>query len=676
MKRNVLTQRIVCLVLILQLSLLTGLLFLSCSSGSFVNLGSLKTELNLKEFPEQKDYPDADALVLYELHNVKVYVDGNYDVRTIESITRVTKLFKNIEDYASIEINTSSGDKLTRLSARTIKPDGTVLELKSEDFHTISGGGDNYVFYSDRQTTKFTFPAIEKNCIVEYHYDIDEAYPFVQDEWRIQSNIPKLKNLYRLTAPVLLLEPESKGGAGWAWRYTWYNCDLGEPVVQQPLTASTARLDQIVTFEWSKTNVPPFKPDPMMPSYDNYLQYVKFARSEWKTWTDLSKWYYENHFKPKLVITDEITTKAKGLTDRCTSDKEKIEKIYRFVQKLRYVEISLGDGGYTPSEPQKVLDRQYGDCKDKSILLISLLQSLGIRAKPVLVLTSDEGIIHPQFTSWNFNHMIVKATTREGASYWIDPTVEYAPLGEIPYTDEGVNALVLNEDNTSQMETLPASSYMQNVEDINMVVNIPSGSEADFDITMKFKGQSNLYTRSFFEDKSHDDMIKFCKSLVADDYLNAEVVDYSYSNLDSVDSDLVFNFKLKVPNAIESQGDLLFLNIDPFKLRGDWSWLARDKRTYDIEFNYPRTVIKTIALSIPENQYEIRNIPQHSYLTGDGLDYFKDYENNGNGHLKVTETFSIRSKDIEAHSFAKVKNFIETMRTKAGEKIILTAKHN
>ncbi len=672
MKHNILNQRLISLGLILQFSLLCSFLFLSCSGSSFVDLESLKSELKVKDFPEQKDFPEADALVLYELHNVKVYIDNEYYVRTVESVTKVTKLFKNIEDYSSMEVRTYSGDKLTNLSARTIKPDGTVIELKDEDFHVISGSGDDEVFYSDTKTTKFTFPAIEKNCIVEYHYDIDEAYPFVQDRWVLEGSIPKLKDTYRLIVPVLLLAPKSEGGEEWSWNYAWYNGDLGTPSVQQQSSGST--INQNVMFEWTKKNIPSFKPDPMMPSYDKYLQYVKFAPSYWKTWSDVSKWYYENHFKPKLITTDEVNTKAKELTDSCKTDKEKIEKISRFVQSLRYTAIELGDGGYTPSEPQKVLDRKYGDCKDKSILLIALLKSAGIKAKPVLVLTNDEGSTHPQFPSWNFNHMIVKAMSREGTSYWIDPTVKYSPLGEIPYADEGVNALVLNDDNTSQIETLPTSNYMQNSEDIDMKVNIPSASEADFDITVKFKGQSSLFMRIFLEDKSHDDMIKYCKSLVADDYLNAEVVDYSYSDLDSVDSDLVFNFKLKVPNAIEKQGDLLFLNIDPFKLRGDWSWLARDKRKYDIEFSFPHTVNKTIELTIPENQYEIRNLPQHSYLTGDGLNYFKDYENSGNGHLKVTETFSVRSKDIDVHSFSHVKNFVETMRTKASEKIVLTAK--
>ncbi len=338
---------------------------------------------------------------------------------------------------------------------------------------------------------------------------------------------------------------------------------------------------------------------------------------------------------------------------------------------LRY---RLGESGYTPARPQEVLERKYGDCKDKSILLISLLHSLNIEAKPMLLITSDEGVVRPDFPSWEFNHMIVKVTGTDAKNYWLDPTVNHCALGQLPDHDEGAYALVLNDDNTSQIETIPASKYADNVEDINMKVTIPALNETDFDITMRFKGQSNSSTRSFFNEKTHDEMIKFCRSLVADDYLNAEIVDYSFSNLDSVDSDLVFNFKLKVPNAMEHQGDLIFLNIDPFKLSGDWSWLAREKRKYDVEFSHPGTVKKTIELTIPENRYAIRNMPDFSYLTTDGLYYKRNYESDGIGHITMNETFSIRSKRLEADNFKKIKAFAESMRTKAKERIVLTAK--
>lgn len=647
---------------------------LSCSSTAYFNLDDLKTELNIKDFPDQSAYPNADALVLSEVHDVKCFIDEDYSIRTTESVTIIKKLFRNIEDNSTVEIGWEADDILTDLSARTIKPDGTVIELKKGDFYTISGSANDNELYSERKLTRFTFPAIEKNCIVEYHYIMQEAYPFIQDRWEIQGRLPKLRNAYKLTVPKLLLTPEGQGGAGWSWVYRMFNCEVVKPAVSSPLTASSAIKDQMVSFQWVRTNIPAFVPDPVMPSYDRFIQYVKFAPSDWKTWNDVSKWYYADMFRPQLVITDAVRNKAKSLTDSCTSERQMLERLTAYVQKMRYVEISLGDGGYIPAQPEKVLDRQYGDCKDKSMLLISLLKSEGISAKPVLVLTSDEGVIEPKFPSWNFNHMIVKAATKDGKNYWIDPTADRCPIGVIPSADEGVNALVLNDDSTSRIETIPSSKYTDNVDDISMTVNIGSGLESNFDIEMKSTGQTAMGDREFLEDKTHDDVIKFCKSLVADDYLNANVVDYSYSSLDSVDSAFTFNFKLIVPNAIEKQGDLIFLNIDPFKLTGDWSWLARDKRTYDIEFLYPKTITKTIELNIPLNKYDIRNIPPYSYLTTDGLYYMKNYENDGNGHLKVTETFSIRSKDISAASFNKVKNFIEAMRTKAVEKIVLTAK--
>lgn len=55
------------------------------------------------------------------------------------------------------------------------------------------------------------------------------------------------------------------------------------------------------------------------------------------------------------------------MTDGCSSETRKIEKIFDFVQSLRYVAIELGQGGYVPSRPGVVLRRMYGDCKDKSM---------------------------------------------------------------------------------------------------------------------------------------------------------------------------------------------------------------------------------------------------------------------------------------------------------------------
>lgn len=656
-------------------SILASFLFISCSSSSFINLGDLKSELNLTDFPTQAGYPDADEVVLKEAHDVHVILDEDYNLVTVENFTKIVKMFKNVAENASGEIDVFDGQTLNSVSARTIKADGGVIELKPEDFHTITGDEEGYVFYSDMKKVKFTFPAVEKDCITELHFSIYSKYPFLQDVWAIQGTDPKLENTYKLTAPIILVTPKSKGGYDWTWRYKAYNCFLDEPTQEKDIwNDNRATIDKTVTFCWAEKDVPGFEGDPMMPSSDNYTECVRFSPSGWSTWDDVAGWYHKYHFADQLIITDEISIKAKELTKDCPTDVEKLKKVYAFIQTLRYVAIDIGQGGYTPSQPAEVLRRQYGDCKDKSTLLIALLRSLGLDAKPVLVLTRDHGKLDPDFPCWRFNHMIVKATMKDGTVYWMDPTVDHCSLGEIPWWDRGISVLVLNDDGTSRMEFVPPSAFGDNNREISINVVLASQDEADYDITMIFKGQDNFVLRCLLSEKTHDEVVKFCKSLVAENFLTAEVTGYTISDFDAVDSDFVFNFKIKVPGAVEHQGDLLFVNPDPVRLTGDWTWLARDKRLYDIEFDCPRTINESISLDLPKDKYTIRTLPNDLTQVKKGLYYSETTKDNGDGSVKITKSFSIQYKLFKSDAFNEIKTFMESMRKASGEKVILTIK--
>ena len=59
-----------------------SLLLASCSSESFVDLASPKSSLNLEHFPGRKQYPDDDALLLSNTHNVQAMLDRDGDVET------------------------------------------------------------------------------------------------------------------------------------------------------------------------------------------------------------------------------------------------------------------------------------------------------------------------------------------------------------------------------------------------------------------------------------------------------------------------------------------------------------------------------------------------------------------------------------------------------------------
>lgn len=173
---------------------------------------------------------------------------------------------------------------------------------------------------------------------------------------------------------------------------------------------------RIVRFEAS--DVPVIDFESYMPKDYQAIRWVQF--SEFESWKDVTQWadkLFEVNADP-ASLRDALAVVRGG-----NSPREKVAKALEFVQNnIRYLSVSLGENSHRPYPPEQVLARRYGDCKDKSLLLVTLLRQVGIEAVPVLVATShrkglDQTLPSPQL----FDHAIVRAVVR-GKSYFLDPT--------------------------------------------------------------------------------------------------------------------------------------------------------------------------------------------------------------------------------------------------------------
>lgn len=92
----------------------------------------------------------------------------------------------------------------------------------------------------------------------------------------------------------------------------------------------------------------------------------------------------------------------------------------RLVQdEVRYVALTLGEGGWLPVSASEVWERRQGDCKGKTVLLVALLEELGIDAVPVLVSSQNLSIDKYLPMVSAFDHVIVKARIN-GETYLMD----------------------------------------------------------------------------------------------------------------------------------------------------------------------------------------------------------------------------------------------------------------
>lgn len=146
--------------------------------------------------------------------------------------------------------------------------------------------------------------------------------------------------------------------------------------------------------------------------------------SEFSDWSEVVRWG-EGLFAVAQSAPSELVKKtAQSLVIKAdASDAEKLRLVLNFVQKeVRYFGTEIGENSHRPSSPDAVIRQRFGDCKDKTLLLVALLKALGVDAVPVLVSTQYRSDVDPQFYSpLQFDHAIARVYV-DGRQYWLDGT--------------------------------------------------------------------------------------------------------------------------------------------------------------------------------------------------------------------------------------------------------------
>ncbi len=154
---------------------------------------------------------------------------------------------------------------------------------------------------------------------------------------------------------------------------------------------------------------------------DWYMPDRYFLLSSFKSWSAVNQWAMRVF---ALQAEPDLDNVFKEIFTGTETTEQKINKVINYVQDdIRYMGVETGIGSMKPFPPEQVVKRRFGDCKDKSLLLVWLLKKIGVsQAYPALVNT---GVQH-QLTSYLpgnevFTHCIV-TFNYDNAQYWVDPT--------------------------------------------------------------------------------------------------------------------------------------------------------------------------------------------------------------------------------------------------------------
>ncbi|KLT22191.1 hypothetical protein wVul_1125 [Wolbachia endosymbiont of Armadillidium vulgare str. wVulC] len=193
---------------------------------------------------------------------------------------------------------------------------------------------------------------------------------------------------------------------------------------------------------------------------------LNIKHNTWVSLSSLSKW---EDLAKKLapgyhsVINQPLPATFKAIAESATSESTDEDKINAVTSLLNEKVQYMGDwrtvsGKFFPRDLEKIADSQVGDCKDFSASTAAILQKLGYKVQPILVMRGTTSISNFEAAlpnMGNFNHVMLKVTNKGGKIYWIDPTNTVSMAQGIFPDIADRNALVLDSEEADYIK-IPA----------------------------------------------------------------------------------------------------------------------------------------------------------------------------------------------------------------------------
>ncbi|HWF19830.1 MAG TPA: DUF3857 domain-containing protein [Verrucomicrobiae bacterium] len=216
------------------------------------------------------------------------------------------------------------------------------------------------------------------------------------------------------------------------------------------------KLGELTEYDWNLFDIPTSVYEDGTPSWVESFGWVQL--SDFSNWGEVAQWAMPLYQHKRGELPAELRAKIAVWQYHATSD-EQVARALRFVQDdVRYLGIEIGANSQQPNRPELVFNRRFGDCKDKVSLFCSILDEMGIQARPVFVHSYFRKTVEDWCPSpYDFNHVVAQVKLN-GKVLWLDPTLSYqrGPLTNIFFPDYGCGLVIAPE--TTELTQIPTQT--------------------------------------------------------------------------------------------------------------------------------------------------------------------------------------------------------------------------
>jgi TPR repeat protein/transglutaminase-like putative cysteine protease len=375
-------------------------------------------------------------------------------------------------------------------------------------------------------------------------YSVEGTNPVFGSTWN--ETLPWPKEAPIELRKVSVLQP---AGHQVQWRVS------GDPQAELPKPKVEQR-NGITRLVFQQNAVPAVEYEPAIPP--NLIPVPVLDLSEYKNWNQVAQW--ASALFSGTTPGAEVQALARKFTGE--SLEERASQALHWVQDdIRYFSASMGENSHRPQPPEVVLKRRFGDCKDKSQLLVALYHAMGIEAQPVLLHASAPKIPEQFLPSpGNFNHAIVRVMLN-GKPYFVDPTLanERGLISALPVPVPAAAALIVSNDSTGLI-TLPEDTFDQPLVDRNEQLSLESlHGDAQLKLRIVYRGRFAAGMRQGYRSMSSFDLKKAILAQYERTYPGVKLDGAPALTDGDGGTSFIVDAQLNIPKALKEKNGMLYL---------------------------------------------------------------------------------------------------------------------
>jgi hypothetical protein len=321
-----------------------------------------------------------------------------------------------------------------------------------------------------------------------------------------------------------------------------------------------------------------------------------------------------------------------------------------------------------------VLQRGYGDCKDKSVLLMTLAREVGIETRLALLRSTVTGEFIKELPFLQFNHAIVYVPRQEGldAGFFLDATPDTLDLSTLRPDDQGTWAMTIDPISGRwefvEIPFAPAESQFTIRSATLEPVIAEEGAEARSKISLRlvFQGPTAARIRQVL--RNPDDTQVFASELVSQLFPGAKVETLETAGHDDIVKPLTLTITLTSAQLVRRQGDTLIVDVP----RGESlsQMVSLPERKLPLQTNYFLTLVEAVDEVVVPAGYKVEHMPPSAVVDNPFFRFERTSALTGD-RLKISMRFTEKVTRVEVDQYAAYREAVTSVIDNLKQDVVL-----